>query len=152
MNELAEQTFYLEQQQFKINNMIKANKLKISKAMGTKRRAHFKVDKHVAFNVEKVVTTDIEICPSKLKENVSKKDRNKMIDKEYSVEDMDSLIKLMQKYQVPAKEFKKLITVNEKPSIEKIDTLLTIGDIEVEDLHGSYKVEFEDSIKVSKVR
>lgn len=152
MHALAEQTFYLEQQHFKLSNMIKANKLNISKVMGTKRRSHFKVDKHLSFNVQKEVTTNIDFCPTKLKESLSKKDQNKVIDKEYSVNDMDGLIQLMKKYYVPSKEFKKFITVKEKPNIDELDTLLAIGDIDIEDLHGSYKVEFEDSIKVSKVR
>lgn len=152
INDIAEQTYYLEQQKYKIDKQIKANKDKISQAMGTKKTANFKVDKYLAFRVTKQVETDIQFYPDRLKKLLSKEHYKNIVDKEHTINDLKGLVKLLKLYGVSPTEFKNFVDTKEEVNINNLDTLLSLGDLEIADIHDCYNIKFEDHIKVSKAR
>jgi hypothetical protein len=152
LNDIIEQTYYFEQKVFEWGNKVKANKEAICKAMGKKEKIDVVVDENTEFRATKSVQTDIEFFPDKLKESLPKEKYNKVIDKSITISDLDSLILMLKEYGVPAKKFKEYINVDSKVNVGKVDNLIEMGEIEIDEIQGCYKVEFSEQIKVSKTK
>lgn len=69
------------------------------------------------------------------------KDSNAFIDKEYTINDMQGLVRLLKEYGVNPKKFKKFIDVDKKVNQEKLNQLSDLGALNEEDLDGCYEVK-----------
>lgn len=151
-NDIVEQTYYFEQKVFEWSNKVKSNKEKINKSMGKKDKVDVVVDDQTSFKAVKNVQTHIDFFPDKLKETLDKKVYEQIVDKTIIVKNVDGLIKMLKEYGVPPKRFKDFITTEAKINVEKIDNLIEMGDIQIDNIQGCYKVEFEEDIKVIKTK
>jgi hypothetical protein len=151
-NDIVEQTYYFEQKLFEWGNKVKANKEKINKAMGKRDKVDVIVDEDTAFKAIKQVQTSIDFFPEKLKTSLSKEKFNSIAIKTVVVNDLDAMVAMLKDYGVPAKEFKRFITVNTEISVEKVDNLVEMGELEIDELQGCFKVEYEEQIKVIKTK
>lgn len=153
LNDVIEQTYYFEQKVFEWSQKVSKNKEIIKKSMGNVNKIDVTIpDEKVAFRATKTVQTNIEFFPEKLKETLDKEKFAKVNNKTVVVNDLDGLVKMLKSYGIPPKQFKEFITVKNEISVEKIDNLIEMGEIEIDEIQGCYKVEFEEEIKVTKTK
>jgi hypothetical protein len=101
---------------------------------------------------KKIIRRSVIFDIDRLKQRLGKERCLEFIDKEYQINDMDGLVKLLKKSGVNPKDFKKFIDVNEVVNTKKLDKLKDIGDITLEELKGCYTVEELSSyIKVNAI-
>ncbi len=87
--------------------------------------------------IQKKITWDIP----KLKKKLDKEIIDKIIDKTYTINDMEGLIKYLKKCGVDPKIFKRFIDVEEKVVDSQVDLLSDIGEIDQEDVAGCYSIK-----------
>lgn len=152
ISDIAEQTFYYEQKIHEYQKKVEKNKAYISKKMGKNKRLKFSPDGEVYFAVQKEIKPTVEFYPEKVRAVLDKKVYENVVNKTVKINDLSGLIKLLKSYGVSPKKFKKFISVDEKIDTEKLDTLMTIGDIKFEELHGCYEAEFSENITIRKIK
>ena len=149
-NDIVEQTFYFEQKVYEWSKKVRDNKILISKSMGRKNRLDVRIDNDLSFGVIKEKDTKIDFYSDQLKQNLDKKRYSEVVNKVLTIDDLSGLIKMLKKYGVPPKEFKKFISSEDYVDLEKIERLIEIGELEIKDLQGCYKAEFDEEIKIRK--
>lgn len=151
-NDIVEQTYYYEQQVYELTKKLERNKAQINKGLGRDKKASVLVDEQTAFKVEKKVHTHIEFFPERLKEKLVKEKYDKVINKTVLVNDLDGLVKMLKEHGVSPKKFKEYITVKTEVDIDKVDNLIEMDEITIEDINGCYKVDFDEDIRVFKTK
>jgi NADPH-dependent 7-cyano-7-deazaguanine reductase QueF-like protein len=152
LNDTIEQTYYLEQKIFEYSKKVEANKAKISKELGKRSRFEARVDDQTMFTVSKNVNTNIEFFEDQLQAKFGKEMYNKIVNKTIVIENLPGLIKFLKRYGVDPKEFKTYLNTIKEVDVHKIDQLIEIDELKIEDLQGCYKVEFAEDIKVRKTK
>lgn len=84
----------------------------------------------------KKITWDLEA----LKKKLSKEKFTTVVNKEYTVVDMQGLVKYLKTCGVDAKKFKKFINVSEILDETKLDTMYETGKLKQEEIRGCYTV------------
>lgn len=152
LNDIIEQTFYLEQKVYEWNQKVEGNKKRILKSLGKRSRLDVKVDEDLSFIVSKSVQPLIEFYKDQLSQNLDKPLYKKAVKKTHVVNDINGLIKMLKEYEVNPKEFKKFISTEEQVNKEAIEEMIEMGDLQIEDLHGCYKAEFNESIHIKRIK
>lgn len=86
---------------------------------------------------QKRITWDAD----KLEKKIGKDLAEQVIEKEYLVNNMEGLIKLLKENGVNPKEFKKFITVNKKVNQNKFNELSELGDVTLDNVKGCYELK-----------
>lgn len=149
-NDIVEQTFYFEQKVYEWSKKVRDNKVLISKSMGRKNRLDVRIDDDLSFGVIKEKDTKIDFYSDQLRQNLDKKRYSEVVNKSITIDDLSGLIKMLKKYGVPPNEFKKFISSEDYVDLEKIERLIEIGELEIKDLQGCYRAEFNEEIKIRK--
>lgn len=152
LNDIIEQTYYLEQKVYELNKKIEANKVTIKKRFKDKTSLVARVDEDLEFTAVKNTNVKLEFYIDQLQKTLTKEQFNKVIEKTVVVDDLDGLIKTLKWYGVPPKEFKTYISTIKKVDEGRLDSLIEIGEIEAADLQGCYKAEFSEEIKIKKTK
>jgi hypothetical protein len=150
INDIVEQTYYLEQKIYEWSQTVKANKEKISKSMGRNTRLNVRVDKQTEFSVSKKVDTELEFFSDSLSQKLDKKVFNRVTNKTMTIENINGLVKFLKSYGVDPKEFKNFIKTSREVDVAEVERLIDLGEIQIEDLQGCFKAEFSEEIKVRK--
>lgn len=116
------------------------------------------LDEGISFytNPTKVIVTRIRTkkvfwLVEKLKEKLDKKTYNKIVDKTYTINDMEGLIKYLKSCGVDAKKFKKFIEVNEEIDETKLNNLYDRGEIKKKHIEDCYEVKLgEPYIRITE--
>ena len=116
------------------------------------------LDEGISFytNPTKVIVTRIRTkkvfwLVEKLKEKLDKKTYNEIIDKTYTINDMEGLIKYLKSCGVDAKKFKKFIEVNEEVDETKLNNLYDRGEIKKKQIEDCYEVKLgEPYIRITE--
>lgn len=96
--------------------------------------------------ITKKITWDIK----KLKKKLDPKVLNEVINKKYTINNMDELVTYLKSCGVDPKKFKKFIDVEETVNNKKIDELGQFGEIDMEQLSGCYELQANFSyVKIS---
>lgn len=103
----------------------------------------------VASKVDRVTSLTYDI--PKLKKVLDKELFNEIVDKTYTIADIDAMILLLKKAGIKPSEFKKLITVSEKVNNAKIQQAYSVGDISLNDMKGAYEVKVSKSLQIRKM-
>ena len=77
-----------------------------------------------------------------------------IVEKTYTINDMPGLIRLLKKYCVNPKEFKRFINVTSTVNEQRLDSLYQTGLVTIEDLEGCYTVKKRKpfwSIKIKSI-
>jgi len=98
--------------------------------------------------ITKSEVTTVTYFIDKLKKTLDPDILSEVIERTYSVDDMNGLIKLMKRYKVDPKEFKKLITITESVNKKVLDELFEVGELTMEDLEDCYEVSISARINV----
>lgn len=116
------------------------------------------LDEGISFytNPTKVIVTRIRTKKvfwfvEKLKEKLDKKTYNKIVDKTYTINDIEGLIKYLKSCGVDAKKFKKFIEVNEEVDETKLNNLYDRGEIKKKQIEDCYEVKLgEPYIRITE--
>ena len=116
------------------------------------------LDEGISFytNPTKVIVTRIRTkkvfwLVEKLKEKLDKKTYNKIVDKTYTINDMEGLIKYLKSCGVDAKKYKKFIEVNEEVDGTELNNLYDRGEIKKKQIEDCYEVKLgEPYIRITE--
>lgn len=96
--------------------------------------------------IQKKIIWDMD----KLSKKVRKSLLNEILDKTYTINDMNGLIDFLKDYDVDPKKFKKFINVEQKVNNKKVDELNALGELTYDDLAGCYELQANLSyVKIS---
>ncbi len=104
------------------------------------------------FRVNNVIRKKIDWDLELLKKNIGKDLYNKVVDKEYKIDDIEGLISYLKSCGVNPKVFKSFLNITEKVNQEVMDELGRTGEITIEDLAECYTVtENEGYIRITEL-
>lgn len=108
---------------------------------------------HTKVRVTRVRQRKITWFLDKLKKKLDKETYNKVVDKTYTINDMQGLIKYLKSCGVDPKKFKKFIDVEEQVNESRIDNMFNIGEIEKADVSGCYDIKLgEPYIRITETK
>lgn len=152
INEIAEQTYYLEQKVWEWNQTISKNKEKLSKKLGKKSNFVSRVDDDTKFSITKEIKANIKFYVEKLAKKLDKERYKRVVDRTVVVKNLDGLIKLLKKNGISPKDFKTFIEVIDEPNSESIDGLIETEELTIDELVGCYEVKFDEKVSVRKTK
>ena len=86
----------------------------------------------------------------KLKERLDKETYNEVVDKTYTINDIDALISLLKSAGISPSTFKKLITVTEVADKARIQQLFSVGELSFDQIQGCYSATISKSVNITK--
>ena len=108
---------------------------------------------HVKLNVTRVRTKKVTWLLDKLKQNVGKDIYSEVVNKTYTVNDMQGLIRYLKTCGVDPKKFKRFIDVTEELDETKLDTYYETGALKTKDIEGCYTVKMgEPYIRITELK
>lgn len=102
----------------------------------------------VASRVERVTSLTYDI--PKLKTKIDPELFNEIVDKTYTINDIEALKQMLKKAGVKPKDFKKIITVTEKVNNGRIQQAYSVGEISLSDISGAYDVKISKSLQIRR--
>ena len=108
---------------------------------------------HVRLNVTKIRTKKVTWLLDKLKQKLGKETYNDVVDKTYTINDMQGLVRYLKSCGVDPKKFKKFIDVDEVLNETKLNTYYETGALKKEDIEGCYDVNMgEPYIRLTELK
>ena len=108
---------------------------------------------HVKLNVTRIRTKKITWLLDKLKQKVGKDIYSEVVNKTYTVNDMQGLIRYLKTCGVDPKKFKRFIDVTEELDETKLDTYYETGALKTKDIEGCYTVKMgEPYIRITELK
>lgn len=108
---------------------------------------------HVKVNVTRVRTKKITWLLDKLKQKLGKEIYNDVVDKTYTINDMQGLIEYLKTCGVDPKKFKKFIDVEEKLNETKLNIFYETGALRKSEIEGCYTVKMgEPYIRITEAK
>lgn len=108
---------------------------------------------HVKLNVTRVRTKKVTWLLDKLKQKVGKDIYSEVVNKTYTVNDMQGLIRYLKTCGVDPKKFKRFIDVTEELDETKLDTYYETGALKTKDIEGCYTVKMgEPYIRITELK
>ena len=108
---------------------------------------------HVKLNVTRIRTKKVTWLLDKLKQKLGKDVYSEVVDKTYTVNDMQGLIRYLKSCGVDPKKFKKFIDVKEEIDETKLDTYYETGALKTKDREGCYTVKMgEPYIRITELK
>lgn len=110
-----------------------------------------KFSKAIKFEVKKIKQRKIKFNIEAIEKKLDKELVSELIDKTYTINDMEGLIKYLKECGVNPKKFKSFISVDKKVNQKRLEQLGELGDININDLKGCYTVvENKGYIKITE--
>ena len=108
---------------------------------------------HVKLNVTRIRTKKVTWLLDKLKQKLGKDVYSEVVDKTYTINDMQGLIKYLKSCEVDPKKFKKFIDVKEELDETKLNTYYETGALKKEDIEWCYDVKMgEPYIRITELK
>lgn len=108
---------------------------------------------HMKLNVTRIRTKRVTWLLDKLKQKLGKDIYKDVVDKTYTINDIQGLIKYLKSCGVDAKKFKKFIDVNETLNETKLNTYYETGALKKSDIEGCYDVKMgEPYIRLTELK
>lgn len=108
---------------------------------------------HIKLRVTRVRTKKITWLLDKLKQKLNKDTYKDLVDKTYTISDVQGLIKYLKSCGVDPKKFKKYIEVEEQLNEIKLNTYYETGALDKKDIEGCYTVKMgEPYIKITELK
>lgn len=158
IEQLIRETYNLAEQAAELTNKYNANRKKIQEHFDEKQIKKLIVndlpdsvgDNGASLTVTKIETVTIDYFVDKLQESLSKDIFNEIVNKYYSIKNINGLIELLRKANIKPSEFKEFIDVKITPNKEAINQLYSVGDITKNQLKGCYSAKITKSIRIQK--
>lgn len=108
---------------------------------------------HMKLNVTRIRTKRVTWLLDKLKQKLEKDIYKDVVDKTYTINDIQGLIKYLKSCGVDAKKFKKFIDVNETLNETKLNTYYETGALKKSNIEGCYDVKMgEPYIRLTELK
>lgn len=108
---------------------------------------------HVKLNVTRARIKKVTWLLDKLKQKVGKDIYSEVVNKTYTVNDMQGLIRYLKTCGIDPKKFKKFIDVAEELDETKLDTYYETGALKTKDIEGCYTVKMgEPYIRITELK
>lgn len=108
---------------------------------------------HMKLNVTRIRTKRVTWLLDKLKQKLGKDIYKDVVDKTYTINDIQGLIKYLKSCGVDAKKFKKFIDVDETLNETKLNTYYETGALKKSDIEGCYDVKVgEPYIRLTELK
>ena len=108
---------------------------------------------HVKLNITRVRTKKVTWLLDKLKQKVGKDIYNEVVNKTYTVNDMQGLARYLKTCGVDPTKFKRFIDVTEELDETKLDTYYETGALKTKDIEGCYTVKMgEPYIRITELK
>lgn len=108
---------------------------------------------HMKLNVTRIRTKRVTWLLDKLKQKVGKDIYSEVVNKTYTVNDMQGLIRYLKTCGVDPKKFKRFIDVTEELDETKLDTYYETGALKTKDIEGCYTVKMgEPYIRITELK
>lgn len=108
---------------------------------------------HMKLNVARIRTKRVTWLLDKLKQKLGKDTYKDVVDKTYTINDIQGLIKYLKSCGVDAKKFKKFIDVDETLNETKLNTYYETGALKKSDIEGCYDVKMgEPYIRLTELK
>lgn len=98
-------------------------------------------ENHEVISCKKVTSRSVVYDAKAVLERAGKSTGKALVNKTYTVNDMDGLIKLLKSHGVSPKDFKRFINVEMSVNEARLEQLYETGAISMEDLDGCYSVK-----------
>lgn len=143
----------LEQKYKEISKQYKERKDKLTLAIknymycnkGCDKDFQFSVNEKQTLGVKKVIPTLIIWDADKLEQCLDKRSAKEVIQKTYTVTDMEGLVKYLKTCGVDPKKFKSFLYIEKRVDETKLEQLNALGEVAVEDLEGCYTTSTKSS-------
>ena len=108
---------------------------------------------HMKLNVTRIRTKRVTWLLDKLKKKLGKDTYKDVVDKTYTINDIQGLIKYLKSCGVDPKKFKKFIDVDETLNETKLNTYYETGALKKSDIEGCYDVKMgEPYIRLTELK
>lgn len=108
---------------------------------------------HMKLNVTRIRTKRVTWLLDKLKQKLEKDIYKDVVDKTYTINDIQGLIKYLKSCGVDPKKFKKFIDVDETLNETKLNTYYETGALKKSDIEGCYDVKMgEPYIRLTELK
>lgn len=108
---------------------------------------------HMKLNVTRIRTKRVTWLLDKLKQKLGKDTYKDVVDKTYTINDIQGLIKYLKSCGVDPRKFKKFIDVNETLNETKLNTYYETGALKKSDIEGCYDVKVgEPYIRLTELK
>lgn len=108
---------------------------------------------HMKLNVTRIRTKRVTWLLDKLKQKLGKDTYKDVVDKTYTVNDMQGLIRYLKTCGVDPRKFKKFIDVDETLNETKLNTYYETGALKKSDIEGCYDVKVgEPYIRLTELK
>lgn len=108
---------------------------------------------HMKLNVTRIRTKRVTWLLDKLKQKLGKDIYKDVVDKTYTINDIQGLIKYLKSCGVDPKKFKKFIDVDETLNETKLNTYYETGALKKSDIEGCYDVKMgEPYIRLTELK
>lgn len=108
---------------------------------------------HIKLNVTRIRAKRVTWLLDKLKQKLGKDTYKDVVDKTYTINDIQGLIKYLKSCGVDAKKFKKFIDVDETLNETKLNTYYETGALKKSDIEGCYDVKVgEPYIRLTELK
>ena len=108
---------------------------------------------HIKLNVTRIRAKRVTWLLDKLKQKLGKDTYKDVVDKTYTVNDIQGLIKYLKSCGVEPKKFKKFIDVDETLNETKLNTYCETGALKKSDIEGCYAVKMgEPYIRLTELK
>lgn len=108
---------------------------------------------HIKLNVTRIRAKRVTWLLDKLKQKLGKDIYKDVVDKTYTINDIQGLIKYLKSCGVDAKRFKKFIDVDETLNETKLNTYCETGALKKSDIEGCYDVKMgEPYIRLTELK
>lgn len=108
---------------------------------------------HMKLNVTRIRTKKVTWLLDKLKQKLGKDIYKDVVDKTYTINDIQGLIKYLKSCGVDPKKFKKFIDVDETLNETKLNTYYETGALKKSDIEGCYDVKVgEPYIRLTELK
>lgn len=84
----------------------------------------------------------------KLKLALPKDQYRKVVDRSYTINNYDLMVKVMKKYKVPPKAIKSLIEVSETVNVARLQKCYDNGTIDINDIKDCYNIDYSEHLYV----
>lgn len=152
LSDIVEQTFHYESTIYDLTQKVRKNKLEIKKGLGKKDSLTVRTEEDSDFLVSRDTDVSLEFFADKLQKALDKDTFKKIVNKRVIIDDLDGLIALMKDNGISPKQFKKYISTEHEVDMDKVDHLIDTEEISIEDIHGCYKADFNEEIKIRKIK
>lgn len=95
--------------------------------------------------IARVMTKKVTYKTDKLEEKIERSVLDRFLERTYVIKSWKSVVRLLKKYNVPAKEFISLVEVRKEVNESKLEQLEATGEINFDMIKGCYIVDFLNS-------